>query len=96
QANFWKDFVWSMTGAHAKDWLSLHFATLEPYEGMTAFTQKRKADRIGIRERAASGGSSEFVWGPHALTCPKCKTEGLPAGFAFCGKCGAALSSNGG
>ncbi|MDE3111986.1 MAG: enoyl-CoA hydratase/isomerase family protein [Chloroflexota bacterium] len=96
QVNFWKDLVWSMTGPHAKDWLSLHFAALEPYEGMTAFTQKRKADRVGIRERAASGGSSEFVWGPHARTCPKCKTEGLPAAFAFCGKCGAALPSNGG
>jgi enoyl-CoA hydratase/carnithine racemase len=91
QANFWKDLSWSMTGQHARDWLSLHFAALEPFEGMTAFAKKRKADRVGVRERAASGGSSEFVWGPHARTCPKCGTEGLPAAFGFCGQCGAPL-----
>ncbi len=91
QANFWKDFVWSATAGHAKEWLALHFATLEPYEGMTAFAQKRGADRVGVRERARSGGSSEFVWGPHALTCPACGTSGLPKDFAFCGHCGAAV-----
>ncbi len=91
QVNFWKDLAWSMTGGHAKDWLSLHFAALEPYEGMTAFTKKRKADRVGVRERAASGGSSEFVWGPHTRTCPACGTEGLPSAFGFCGHCGVAL-----
>ena len=58
QTNFWKDLVWSMTAGHARDWLSLHFAALEPYEGMTAFAKKRKADRVGVRERAASSLST--------------------------------------
>lgn len=91
QTNVWKDFAWSMTASHARDWLSLHFAALEPYEGMTAFAKKRKADRVGVRERAASGGSSEFVWGPHVRACASCGTEGLPGAFAFCGRCGSAL-----
>ena len=91
QVNFWKDFAWTMTGGHAKDWLSLHFATLEPYEGMTAFTEKRKPDRVGVRERAACGGSSELLWGPNARVCPTCGTKGLPEAFGFCGHCGAAL-----
>lgn len=89
QTNFWKDLAWSMTAGHARDWLALHFAALEPYAGMTAFAKKRPADRIGVRERAASGGSSEFVWGPHVRTCGACGAEGLPEAFAFCGQCGA-------
>ncbi len=93
QTNFWKDLAWSMTAGHARDWLALHFGALEPFEGMTAFAKKRKADRIGVRERAASGGSSEFVWGPHTRTCPACGTEGLPAAFPFCGRCGAPVAS---
>jgi enoyl-CoA hydratase/carnithine racemase len=93
QANVWKDFAWSMTASHARDWLSLHFAALEPFEGMTAFAKKRKADRIGVRERAASGGSSEFVWGPHTRRCAACGAEGLPSAFPFCGRCGAPLGS---
>ncbi|MEX2046760.1 MAG: enoyl-CoA hydratase/isomerase family protein [Chloroflexota bacterium] len=92
QTNFWKDLAWSLTAGHARDWLALHFATLEPYEGMTAFAKKRKADRVGIRERAASGGSSELLWGPNARACASCGTEGLPEAFAFCGQCGAALA----
>jgi enoyl-CoA hydratase/carnithine racemase len=89
QTNFWKDLAWSMTAGHARDWLSLHFAALEPFEGMTAFAKKRKTDRVGVRERAASGGSSEFVWGPHVRACGSCGAEGLPAAFGFCGRCGA-------
>ena len=94
QVNVWKDFAWSMTAPHARDWLSLHFAALEPFEGMTAFAKKRKADRIGVRERAASGGSSEFVWGPHTRTCGACGAEGLPESFPFCGRCGAPVGGS--
>ncbi|HET8567382.1 MAG TPA: enoyl-CoA hydratase/isomerase family protein [Candidatus Limnocylindria bacterium] len=91
QTNFWKDLAWSMTAGHARDWLTLHFSALEPYEGMTAFAEKRKADRLGVRERAASGGSSEYVWGPNTGTCPACGAKGLPEAFAHCGRCGQPL-----
>ncbi|MHB8620986.1 MAG: enoyl-CoA hydratase/isomerase family protein, partial [Chloroflexota bacterium] len=64
QTNFWKDLSWHATIGHAREWLSLHFAGVEPYEGMRAFVDKRKPDRIGLRRRAALGGSSEFLWGP--------------------------------
>ena len=94
QTNFWKDLAWTMTAGHARDWLAVHFAALEPFEGMTAFAKKRKADRVGVRERAASGGSSEFVWGPHTGACASCGTEGLPAAFGFCGHCGASLGAS--
>jgi enoyl-CoA hydratase/carnithine racemase len=91
QVNYWKEQAWNATVGHARDWLSTHFATLEPYEGMRAFVEKRKVNFMGIRERAASGGSSEFLWGPYTKECGKCGATGVPESFEFCGHCGAAL-----
>jgi enoyl-CoA hydratase/carnithine racemase len=89
--NYWKDTSWAATIGHARDWLSLHFATLEPWEGMTAFVEKRQPDYRGIRRKAAEGGSSEFVWGPYVGACGACGAKGIPGDFEFCGKCGAPL-----
>jgi len=93
QVNFWKDLSWHATTGHARDWLAIHYTSLEPYEGMTAFVEKRKADYVGMRRRAADpDGSSEFLWGPYAKRCSSCEAKGIPAFFEFCGKCGAKLS----
>lgn len=91
QVNYWKEASWYATAGHARDWLSTHFTTLEPYEGMRAFVEKRKVDVMGLRQRAADGGSSEFLWGPYARSCSACGATGLPEAFRFCGGCGAAL-----
>jgi 6-oxocyclohex-1-ene-1-carbonyl-CoA hydrolase len=94
QLNFWKDFAWHLTAPHARDWLAIHYTCLEPHEGMTAFVEKRKADYLGLRRRAADpDGSSEFLWGPYAKTCPECGAAGIPRDFEYCGKCGAALKA---
>ncbi len=94
QVNFWKELSWHSTAGHARDWLSTHYTSLEPHEGMTAFVEKRKVDFLGMRRRAADpNGSSEFLWGPYAKQCPKCEAKGIPAFFEFCGKCGATLTS---
>ena len=90
--NYWKDQAWSASIGHARDWLSVHFASLEPWEGMTAFVEKRQPDYRGIRRKAAEGGSSEFVWGPYTGTCETCGAKGIPAEFVFCGKCGTELA----
>jgi 1,4-dihydroxy-2-naphthoyl-CoA synthase len=93
QVNFWKDLAWHGTTGHARDWLSIHYTSLEPHEGMTAFVEKRKADYVGMRQRAADPeGSSEFLWGPYSKECPECGAKGLPAAFEHCGQCGAALA----
>jgi len=92
QVNFWKDLAWHGTIGHARDWLSTHYTSQEPWEGMRAFVQKRKPDYMALRQKAADGGSSEFVWGPPALDCPACGAEGIPNGFSFCGACGQALA----
>jgi enoyl-CoA hydratase/carnithine racemase len=91
QVNYWKDSAWFATISHARDWLSTHFTTLEPYEGMQAFVEKRKVDFRGLRARAWSEESSEFLWGPYEKTCPGCGAKGMPSTFEFCGRCGAAL-----
>jgi hypothetical protein len=95
QVNFWKDLAWHQTVGHAADWLALHYASREPWEGMRAFVEKRPARYMEQRELAATGGSSEFPWGPYAGECSACGAVGLPAGFAFCGACGARIGGNG-
>ena len=94
QVNFWKEMAWSQTIRHAQDWLSLHFATTEPYEGMTAFVEKR-APRFREMRTQAVEGAPEFLFGPYRQTCPACGAKGLPADFTFCGKCGATLAGAG-
>ena len=88
QTNFWKDLSWYQTVGHARDWLALHYTSLEPYEGMHAFVEKRRPDHLGVRRRAATEESSEFLWGPYTQTCRSCGAKGIPAQFAFCGRCG--------
>ena len=89
--NFWKDLSWHNTIGHARDWLSTHYACYEPWEGMRAFVEKRPADYMGTRRRAAQGGSSEFVWGAPQGECGGCGATGIPTGFGFCGVCGASM-----
>jgi dihydroxynaphthoic acid synthetase len=92
QVNFWKDQAWHLTVGHARDWLTLHFTDTEPYEGMTAFVEKRPPDYRGLRRRAAEGGSSEYLFGPPTNRCAQCGAKGLPEGFKYCGVCGAKLT----
>ena len=91
QLNFWKDLAWALTAGHARDWLAVHATSWEPYEGVQAFVEKRPADYRAIRDRAARGGSSEFLWGPPARTCKECGAKGMPEIFDYCGKCGSKL-----
>lgn len=91
QVNFWKELAWHQTVGHAGEWLALHYASMEPWEGMRAFVQKRTPRYMELRRRAAEGGSSEFPWGPPTQQCGSCGAEAIPAEFAWCGVCGTAL-----
>ncbi|MGP8078877.1 MAG: enoyl-CoA hydratase-related protein [Thermoplasmata archaeon] len=91
QTNFWKELAWHSTVGHGRDWLTLHFATREPYEGMRAFVEKRPPDVAGLRRSIARGRGGEFLFGPPSRHCPKCGTQGMPEAFSFCGRCGAAI-----
>ncbi|WKZ42646.1 MAG: enoyl-CoA hydratase/isomerase family protein [Anaerolineales bacterium] len=89
--NFWKNFGWHQTIGHARDWLSVHYTSWEPLEGMTAFVEKRPSRYRMLRERAAQGKSSEFIWGAYEKDCPACGAKALPEEFTHCGVCGAEL-----
>jgi len=91
QVNFWKELSWNATIGHGREWLSLHFATPEPHEGMRAFVEKRRARVDKVREALAEGRSTEYFHGPPVRACPACRATGLPEDLPFCGRCGATL-----
>lgn len=49
QLNFWRDFSWSLTIGHARDWLALHNLSGEVHEGTEAFIAKRPVDYETVR-----------------------------------------------
>jgi 1,4-dihydroxy-2-naphthoyl-CoA synthase len=91
QVNFFKDIPAALLGGHATDWLSIHFTSPEPYEGMGSFVDKRKTDYLKLRRLAAEGKTSEYLWGAHVRSCLKCGKKGLPKEFKYCGNCGAKI-----
>ncbi len=93
QANFLKNFVWSSTIGHAREWLALHYTSTEPQEGMSAFVEKRRPRFRELRQRAADDRSPELPWGAFTGRCEQCEASGLPEGFQFCGRCGAPLGA---
>jgi enoyl-CoA hydratase/carnithine racemase len=93
QLNFWGDLAWNTFG-HARDWLSLHYATAEPLEGFRAFLEKRPADFLKLRRLAAEGKAYEYQWGAPVRECGNCGERFLPEDFDFCGKCGVRLGAD--
>lgn len=91
QTNFWKKTSLNLTVGHARDWLTVHTGAYETHEAMRAFNEKRKPDYAMLRERAASGGSSEHLWGAPMLVCGGCGAKDIPEYFNHCGVCGAPL-----
>ena len=87
------DLAWT-TLQHARDWLSVHYATGEPIEGFSAFLEKRKVDYRGMRQKSAEGGSHTYMHGAPLQQCNACGTGYLPEEFAFCGKCGQSLGTD--
>ncbi len=91
QTNFFKEFAWSMTVMHARDWLAVHADSAEVEEGLQSFYDKREVAYDKLRESKIAGGSPEQPWGRLARSCPHCGAERLPAEFKFCGNCGQPL-----
>jgi enoyl-CoA hydratase/carnithine racemase len=81
QTNFWRDFSWSMTVQHARDWLSIHADAAETAEGLAAFYEKRPVNYEMLRQQIIEGGH----------TCPHCGAT-MPPDHKFCGQCGKELS----
>jgi enoyl-CoA hydratase/carnithine racemase len=91
QTNAWRDFIWSMTIGHARDWLAIHNTAPETHEGEGAFMEKRKPDYATLRQKYAADQSPEYHWGAPLAQCPHCGARHLPQQFQYCGQCGQAL-----
>ncbi len=78
QTNFWRDFAWSMTIGHARDWLAVHADSEEVAEGLDSFYEKRDVNYGMLRKDMAEGMS-------------KCRSCGglVPPQYSYCGVCGA-------
>jgi enoyl-CoA hydratase/carnithine racemase len=90
QLNFWRDFSWSMTIGHARDWLSLHAGSLEVAEGLRAFRKKTEMEYAKIRCKSA-GPEGTFAPQVETRDCPNCNAK-MASTFPFCGQCGTKLS----
>lgn len=94
QTNVWKELAWNQTVGHAQEWLALHFATVEPYEGMHAFVDKRPARVAELRDQLARGSGADFLHGSPSASCQACGETGLSEDFRYCGRCGALLGTH--
>ncbi len=86
QLNFWRDFSWSMTIGHARDWLSLHAGAEETASGLRAFRKKTEIDYAKLHSNAAEPVSA-INPAVAPKICPSCNAE-MADTFAFCGECG--------
>ncbi len=91
QTNYWKELAWNQTVGHAQEWLALHFATPEPFEGMHAFVDKRPARVAELRQRNSKEGGADYLHGAPTRSCGSCGETGLPDQFLYCGRCGTPL-----
>ena len=91
QTNYWKELACNQTVGHAQEWLALHFATPEPFEGMHAFVDKRPARVSELRQRNTKEGGGDYLHGPPTVSCGSCGETGLPEQFRYCGRCGSPL-----
>ena len=81
QTNFWRDFSWSLTVGHARDWLAIHADSDETAEGLAAFYEKRPVNYEMLRQQIIEGGH----------TCSNCGAV-MPPDHKFCGQCGQELT----
>ena len=63
QLNFWRDFSWSTTIGHGRDWLAIHNTSPETWEGVQSFSEKRSPDYEALRRRWADDQGPEFLDG---------------------------------
>ncbi len=80
QLNFWKNFSWSLTVGHLRDWLAVHMPTLEIQEGIKAFNERRPVNYDMLREQKSS----------NLKICFNCGKKVSPD-FKFCVYCGSSM-----
>jgi len=92
QLNFWRDFSWSMTVGHARDWLSLHAGSSEVAYGLESFRTKTEIDYAAVRKEASLANRARADGQTAGTTCHNCQ-QSVPAANAFCGQCGTKMEA---
>jgi enoyl-CoA hydratase/carnithine racemase len=75
----------------AREWLTLHFPSMESREGFGAFFNKRAITAEPSWRAADTGHMTVAPYGGYSVTCGACGAEYLPEDHKFCGLCGAAF-----
>ena len=77
----------------AREWLTLHFPSMESREGFGAFFNKRKVSAEASWKAVDTGHVTVAPFGGYSVVCPSCHAGPLPEDHAFCGMCGGALKA---
>jgi hypothetical protein len=75
----------------AREWLTLHFPSMESREGFGAFFEKRGVSAERSWQAVDTGHVTVAPYGGYSVNCPSCGAKALPEDHAFCGLCGGAL-----
>jgi enoyl-CoA hydratase/carnithine racemase len=79
----------------AREWLTLHFPSMESREGFGAFFEKRAVNPEPSWAAVDTGHVTVAPHGGFSVTCGACGAAYLPEDHAFCGRCGAPLKGKG-
>jgi enoyl-CoA hydratase/carnithine racemase len=75
----------------AREWLTLHFPSMESRAGFGAFFNKKPVSSESSWKAVDSGHVTVAPYGGYSVTCPGCAATELPEDHRFCGMCGHAL-----
>lgn len=75
----------------AREWLTLHFPSMESREGFGAFFNKRAINAEPSWRAVDTGHVTVAPYGGYSVACNSCGAGCLPEDHKFCGICGAAL-----
>jgi enoyl-CoA hydratase/carnithine racemase len=79
----------------AREWLALHFPSMESREGFGAFFEKRAIDSEPSWKAVDTGHVTVAPYGGFSVACGSCGATYLPEDHKFCGQCGTALKPKG-
>ncbi|MBS0446910.1 MAG: enoyl-CoA hydratase/isomerase family protein [Proteobacteria bacterium] len=75
----------------AREWLTLHFPSMESRAGFGAFFDKRPVSSENSWKAVDTGHVTVAPYGGYSVICPSCGAHDLPEDFGYCGMCGAHL-----
>lgn len=81
--------------SQAREWLALHFPSMESREGFGAFFEKRAVNSEPSWKAVDTGHVTVAPYGGFSISCTSCGATYLPEDHKFCGMCGGGLPALG-